>query len=156
RQKDDQEVVRCRDLASGKEKWQSKPYPAPYHVGAGEGTADDRPRSTPTVAGGRGFILGMTGLLSCLATPTGKGVWRKDTKYLPYMGSSPLVADNLCIVHVAAAKKGGLTAFDVKTGEVKWCYAAGPSPMSASPILVNLAGERQVVSYYHGNLIGVS
>jgi RNA polymerase sigma factor (sigma-70 family) len=156
RRKDDQEVVRCLDLAGGKEIWRSQPCPAPYQVGGGEGTADDRPRSTPVVAGSRVFTLGMTGILSCLDARTGQLLWRRDTGYLPYMGTSPLVTDSLCIVHVAAAKRGGLTAFDARTGAVKWCHSEGPSPMSASPILVTLAGERQVVSYYHGNLIGVS
>jgi RNA polymerase sigma factor (sigma-70 family) len=156
RQKDDAELVQCFSLAGGKEIWRSKPCPAPYRVGVGEGNADDRPRSTPTVAGNRVFTLGMTGVLSCLDARTGKLLWRKNTGYIPYMGSSPLVADGLCIVHVAAAKNGGLTAFHIRTGEVKWRYSEGPSPMSASPILVDLAGERQVVSYYHGNLLGVS
>src|SRR5437763_12440417 len=77
RKKDDEFVV-CLDLSSGKENWRSQPYHAPYKVGPGEGTADDRPRSTPAVAGGRVYTLGMTGLLSCLDARTGNLLWRKD------------------------------------------------------------------------------
>ncbi|HEV3118670.1 MAG TPA: sigma-70 family RNA polymerase sigma factor, partial [Gemmataceae bacterium] len=157
RQKDDREVVQCLDVHSGESRWRSDPYPAPYKVGPGEGSADDRPRSTPTVAGGRVFTLGMTGTLSCFDAGTGKLLWRKDTKYAPYMGSSPLVTNGLCIVHVGdGAKVGGLTAFDVKTGEVKWCFAEGGCAMSGSPILVDLAGERQVITYSAWNPCGVS
>jgi outer membrane protein assembly factor BamB len=157
RQKDDREVVQCLDVHSGESRWRSDPYPAPYKVGPGEGTADDRPRSTPAVAEGRVFTLGMTGILSCLNAATGKLLWRKDTKYAPYMGSSPLVTNGLCIVHVGdGAKVGGLTAFDVKTGEVKWCFAEGGCAMSGSPILVDLAGERQVITYSAWNPCGVS
>jgi RNA polymerase sigma factor (sigma-70 family) len=157
RPKGDDEVVLCLDLQSGKENWRSEPYPAPYKVGPGEGTADDRPRSTPAVADGRVFTLGMTGVLLCLDAKSGKLLWRKDTKYAPYMGSSPLVADGLCIICVSdGAKTGGLTAFDAKTGDVRWRLDEGGSAMSGSPILVDLAGERQVVTYSNWNACGVS
>src|SRR5262249_16732445 len=143
RQKDDQEVLHCIDLASGKENWQSEPCPAPYKVGPGEGTADDRPRSTPAVAEGKIFTLGMTGVQCCRDAKRGKGIWQKDTRYTPYMGASPLVNDGVCYAQVGdGAREGGLTAFDSWTGEVKWCCADGCSPLSGSPILVNLAGER--------------
>jgi outer membrane protein assembly factor BamB len=155
RQKDD-EFVLCLDLQSGKEVWRSEPYPAPYKTGPGEGTGDDRPRSTPTVAEGRVYTLGMTGVLSCLDARTGKRLWRKDSKWLPYGGTSPLVADGLCIVHVGDDRTGGLTAFDAATGDVRWCCAEGSRPMPGSPILVDLAGGRQVMSFFFGNALGVS
>jgi RNA polymerase sigma factor (sigma-70 family) len=157
RQKNDDEIVTCHDLKDGKELWHSETYPAPYKVGPGEGNADDRPRSTPAVAGGRVFTLGMTGILSCFDAATGKLLWRKDTKYSPYMGSSPLVTDGLCIVCINdGAKTGGLTAFDAKTGDVRWRLDEGGSAMSGSPILVDLAGERQLVTYSNWNPCGVS
>jgi outer membrane protein assembly factor BamB len=155
RHKDDESLV-CLDLHSGKELWRSQWYPAPYKVGPGEGDANDRPRSTPAVAAGRVFTLGMTGILTCLDAATGKLQWRKDTLYAPYMGSSPLVADDLCIAHVGDGTRGGLTAFDVATGDVKWCFSEGYSAMSGSPIFVNLAGERQLVTYSAWNAAGVS
>jgi RNA polymerase sigma factor (sigma-70 family) len=157
RQKDDAELLWCLDLQSGKENWRSEPYPAPYKVGPGEGNADDRPRSTPAVAEGRVFTLGMTGILSCLDARTGKLLWRKDTRYTYYGGSSPLVADGLCIAHLGdGAKAGGLTAFEARTGDVKWCFSDGYTAMSGSPILVDLAGERQLITYSAWNAAGVS
>jgi RNA polymerase sigma factor (sigma-70 family) len=160
REKDD-EFLLCLDLASGKENWRSPPYPAPYRVGAGEGSGEGRPRSTPAVAAGRVYTFGMTGILSCFDARTGKLLWRKDCQpCLPYGGNSPLVADGLCIVHYGDSEKGktlgGLTAFDAASGEVKWCYADGSRASSASPILVNMAGERQVVTFTSWGLLGVS
>jgi outer membrane protein assembly factor BamB len=153
RHKDDESVV-CLDLKTGKQIWRSKPYPAPYTVGIGEGTAEDRPRSTPAVAAGKVYTLGMSGVLSCLDARTGKLIWRKGFRSMPYGGQSPLVADGLCIVHVGDGKTGGLTAFDAGTGEVKWCYkAGGPSP--GSPILANLVGHRQVVAFTTNGPVGV-
>ncbi len=155
------ELVLCLDLATGKEKWRSRPDPAPYKVGLGEGTADDRPRSTPAVVGGRVYTLGMTGALSCLDARTGALLWRKDCKpFPPYGGSSPLVADGLCVVHYGGSDRGkalgGLTAFDAVTGAVKWCFSNGSPPSSASPVLVTLAGERQVVTLTAWEVLGVS
>jgi RNA polymerase sigma factor (sigma-70 family) len=155
RQNDDERVI-CLDLHSGKEHWRSEPCPAPYKPGPGEGTADDRPRSTPTVADGRIFTLGMTGVLSCLDAGTGKLLWRKQHTWVHYGGTSPLVADSLCIVHVGDDQAGGLTGFDVRTGEVKWRYPRGGRPMSGSPILVDLIGERQLVTFLNWNAHGIS
>jgi outer membrane protein assembly factor BamB len=98
----------------------------------------------------------MSGVLSCLDAGTGKVLWRKEYKALPYGGASPLVADGLCIAHVGDGKTGGLTAFDARTGAVKWCYKDGSSPASGSPILVTLAGQRQVVAFSALGLLGVS
>jgi outer membrane protein assembly factor BamB len=154
----DDEFVLCLDLASGKENWRSEPIAAPYKPGPGEdqGTAEQRPRSTPAFGGGRIYTLGMSGILTCLDATSGKRVWSKGSPSLPYGGTSPLVTDGLCIAHVGDGKTGGLTAFDARTGEVKWCYADGSRHASGSPILVDLAGERQVVTAALGGLVGVS
>jgi RNA polymerase sigma factor (sigma-70 family) len=165
RQKEE-EVVLCLDLAGGKEIWRSEPYPAPYNWAAEERKFSKGPRSTPAVVGGRVYTLGMSGILSCLDVRTGTPLWRQKYKPEPnaatpaashaYGGSSPLVADGLCIVHLGDGKTGGLTAFDALTGEWKWCFGEGYSPTSGSPILVDLAGARQVVTYSSSNASGVS
>jgi outer membrane protein assembly factor BamB len=49
---------------------------------------------------------------------------------------------------------GPLTAFDTNTGTVKW--TAGDGGFFASPIIVTLAGTRQVVTATQKNVIGVS
>jgi outer membrane protein assembly factor BamB len=120
RQKDD-ELVLCLDVSSGKEKWRSEMYPAPYQWWPGDKTSNG-PRSTPTVAGGRVYTAGVSGVLSCLDAATGKLLWRKQSKNAPpYVGpASPLVTDGLCIVHLGRDSRGdedGLTAFDENTGE---------------------------------------
>jgi outer membrane protein assembly factor BamB len=61
----------------------------------------------------------------------------------------------VCIAHLGSGKIGGLRAFDAATGEVKWCFN-DDSPASSSPILVNLAGERHVVTFTRRELLGVS
>ncbi len=162
----DAEVVRSLALAEGKVLWRSEPYPAPYRQRPEERNFSKGPRSTPAIRNGRVYTLGMSGVLSCLDAHTGALLWRRSCNSsapaVPpgadpnYGGSSPLIADGLCIVHAGDGKKGGLTAFDAMTGEAKWCFAEGYSPMSGSPILVDLAGERQVVTYSASSAAGVS
>jgi RNA polymerase sigma factor (sigma-70 family) len=162
----EQEVLLCLDLQGGKELWRTQPYPAPYQRSPEERNFSLGPRSTPTVAGGRVYTLGLSGILSCVDARTGTLLWRKDgkpnTAAAPrpsahaYGGSSPLLTGGLCIVHVGDGTTGGLTAFDALNGEQKWCFSEGYSPMSGSPIIVELAGERQVVTYSSSNATGVS
>jgi outer membrane protein assembly factor BamB len=158
RQKDD-EIVFCFDVASGKQVWRSEPCPAPYVPGPAA-PGDNKPRSTPAVAGGRVFTLGVGGILSCLDARTGKLLWRRASTGCPGYGASasPLVIDGLCIVHVGgqARGSGGLTAFDAATGEAKWCFDNVIGPAYASPIVADLAGQRQVVTFTQGSLVGVS
>lgn len=153
RQKEN-EVVVCLNLANGKEIWRSEPYPAPFKAGPAA-PGDVKTRSTPAVAGGRIFILGVSGILSCLDAKNGKLHWRKDMGSPIYGASaSPLVHEGVCIIQVG---KGGLTAFDVATGAVKWSYddvIGGPG--YGSPILADLAGQRQVVTIAQSHFLGVS
>ncbi len=154
------EVVLCLDLATGKERWRSPPCPAPFQPHAAAALFRKYPRSTPTVAGGKVYALGVSGILSCLDARTGRLLWRKDFSRhpLPYGAStSPLVADGLCVVHVGdGARFSELTAFDAATGAVKWRYADGSGPPYGSPIVADLAGARQVVTFTSWNLLGVS
>jgi outer membrane protein assembly factor BamB len=161
RQKPDEEVVLCLDLAGGREIWRDA-YPAPYRLGA-PAQGYEGPRSTPAVADGRVFTFGISGILSCLDARTGKVHWRKDfTRQYPHgtapgwgTSASPLVAAGLCIIHVGGPDIGALTAFDAATGDVKWTFA-GDCPAYGSPILVDLAGQRQVVTLTLNYFLGVS
>jgi RNA polymerase sigma factor (sigma-70 family) len=162
----DREILLCLDVRDGREIWRSVPYPAPYKVSAEERNFSIGPRSTPAVVAGRVYTLGMSGLLSCLDARSGTHLWAQQCKprdvTLPpgtahdYGGSSPLVVDGLCVVHAGDGTKGGLAAFDAITGEPRWCFSEGYRPMSGSPILVDLAGTRQVVTYASSNAAGVS
>jgi outer membrane protein assembly factor BamB len=160
RHKADEEVVLCLDLATGREVWRSA-YAAPYKLG-GPAHGYEGPRSTPAVADGRVFTFGISGILSCLDAKTGEVLWRKDfAKQYPGTApgwgtsASPLVDGDRCIIHVGGPDTGGLTAFDVKTGEVRWCFN-GDGPGYGSPILADLAGERQVVTLTLNYFLGVS
>ena len=89
---------------------------------------------------------------------TGKQLWQKPSppvEPLYHTGMSPLVDGNNVIVHVGGHDNGALTAFDVATGDVRWSWN-GDGPAYGSPLLFNLSGTRQVVTFTQKNFVGVS
>jgi outer membrane protein assembly factor BamB len=68
---------------------------------------------------------------------------------------SPVVDRGLLIAHVGGHDNGALTAFDAKTGRVRWRWT-GDGPAYASPIVVNLGGARQVVTQTQRLCVGVA
>jgi outer membrane protein assembly factor BamB len=114
------------------------------------------------VSGGNVYTFGITGILSCHDARTGRLKWRKEfskqypnTSPLYGTATSPVVESNLLIVHVGGQDRGALTAFDAETGAVKWVYDAD-GPAYSSPIVVTLAGARQVVTFTQKEFVGVS
>ncbi|HYE65374.1 MAG TPA: PQQ-binding-like beta-propeller repeat protein [Pyrinomonadaceae bacterium] len=157
----EEEVLLCLDAVNGKEVWRSaqavtyEMHPAARAHGKG-------PKSTPVVSHGNVYTLGISGILSCHDARTGKVKWRKDfskqypqTSPLYGTAMSPLVEGDLLIAHVGGHDKGALTAFDAQTGTVKWSYDAD-GPAYSSPIVVTLAGARQVVTFTQKEFVGVS
>ena len=159
----DDEVTLSLDAASGKELWRT-PHPAPFEVNPTAKTHGKGPWSSPTVAGGRVFTFGMSGILSCLDAKDGKVVWRKDFKDRPtsvkgflWYGNalSPLVTEGMCIVHAFGPTKGAITALDTATGEPRWTWE-GDEPSSASPILATIGGKAQVVTQTMSKAVGLA
>ena len=154
---DDDEVMTALDAASGGVVWRTA-YAAPFTmVGA---TARHRagPKSTPTYADGRLFTLGMTGLVTGFDAETGRQLWQtaepaSQPRY--HTGQSPLVDGDVVIVHVGGHDDGALTAFDAATGAVRWSWD-GDGPAYGSPVVFELEGVRQVVTFTQEHLVGVS
>jgi len=154
----DDEVMRALDAASGKVVWETK-YNATYKPNpAATSKHGTGPKSTPTFANGRLYSLGMTGVVTAFDAATGKQLWQTQkpaVETLYHTGQSPVIDRGLCIVHVGGHNNGALTAFDERTGDVKWAWT-GDGPAYGSPIVVDLAGTRQVITTTQENLVGVS
>ena len=158
----EEEVLLALDAATGKELWRAGAVPAPYTVNPAASGHGKGPKSTPVVANGRVFTLGIAGLLSAHDAKTGRLVWRKDfskqfptTSPLYGTAMSPIVVGDLVVAHVGGHDKGALTAFDAATGAVKWSYDAD-GPAYSSPVLLTTGGERQIVTFTQKELVGVS
>jgi outer membrane protein assembly factor BamB len=151
------EVIRCLDAATGKEVWKDK-YEVPAISGPAAGQHSG-PRSSPTVADGKVFTLGVSGILSCLDASSGKKLWRKDdfSGQWPrfYTASSPIVTEGLCIAVLGGESEGGIVAYDLGTGDQKWKWT-GDGAAYASPVLLNVGGTKMIVTLTAKKIVGVA
>ena len=155
------EVVSAFDLTTGKTLW-SKSYPAPfsknqYAVKMGKG-----PNSTPVLHAGNLYTLGVGAVLSAFDAKTGELKWRKDfsaqidtSKMFCGTAMSPVIEKGMLIVHVGDDRGGQVVAFDAATGAEKWKWQ-GDGPGYSSPIVVDLAGARQVVTLTDRSVVGLA
>ncbi len=151
------EVMRALDAATGKTIWETK-YNATYKANpAATRTHGTGPKSTPAFADGRLYTLGMTGVVTAFDAATGKQLWQtpqSKVEPLYHTAMSPIVDRGLVIVHVGGHNAGALTAFDARSGDVKWAWT-GDGPAYGSPIVVELGGTRQVITMTQENLVGI-
>jgi outer membrane protein assembly factor BamB len=136
-----QEIVTAFDLASGNTLWRAT-YDAPFTKNQYATQMAKGPFSTPLVAGGRLYTLGVTAVLSAFDASTGGLKWRKDfskeidtSKLFTGTAMSPIIANGLLIVHAGDDDGGALRAFDPASGAEKWTLS-GHGPGYASPVLV--------------------
>jgi outer membrane protein assembly factor BamB len=151
------EILRCLDAASGKEVWKSEKL----DVLQAERPAQDfaGPRCSPTVAEGRIVTLGLRGTLSCHDAKDGKLIWRKEDfkGVFPrfFTSASPVVTDGLCIAALGGGDRGGVIAYDLKTGEEKWRWD-GEGASYASPVLLTADGTKMVIAEMDKKIVGLA
>ena len=157
----DDEVLACLRAADGKVLWRSacpagafKPRGVARYHGKG-------PFATPTIAEGRVYALGISGVLTCHDLGSGKQLWRKTfaeeyEQAYPIWGAanSPLLLGDLCILCVGSHRAGALAAFNRHTGQLAW-KLADDGAAYASPQAATLAGKPQLVTLTHSRVVGV-
>jgi outer membrane protein assembly factor BamB len=150
-----QEVVAAYDLGTGRELWTQK-WNAEFTDSTGDG-----PRSTPTWDQGRIYALGATGELRCLDANTGAVIWGKNilsdnqANNLPWaMAASPLIVDDKVIVLPGGAPNKSVVAYNKMTGAPVW-KVLNDSQAYVSPMLVELAGRRQIVVVSASRVLGL-
>jgi outer membrane protein assembly factor BamB len=141
-QRGEEELVSCYRVSTGEPVWRHRDAARFWESNGGAG-----PRGTPTLARGRVYAFGATGLLNALDAKTGAAAWTRDVakdtaRGLPEWGfaSSPLVVDDVVVV----AASGTMAAYDAATGEKRW---VGPVLRGSysSPHLATIHGVRQIV-----------
>jgi len=146
-QRGSNEMVVCYDVTSGRPCWEHTHENTRFS----EWQGGDGPRATPTISGGRVYVMGATGILDCLDGATGKAIWSRNvladtnTGNLTYGKScSPLVAGDLVIV---TGGRGGpsLLAYHIADGSPAWT-GGDETPGFASPVLATIAGVPQVLT----------
>jgi len=151
-----QEVVTAYDLATGREVWKQG-WNAVYSDSTGDG-----PRATPTWDDGRLYALGATGELRCLDAKSGAVVWGKNilsdnqAANLKWaQAASPLIVDNKVIVMPGGTSGKSVVAYNKMTGAPVW-KSQNDTAAYVSPMLMTLAGRRQVVVVSSTRVMGLA
>jgi outer membrane protein assembly factor BamB len=158
---EEQEVVSCLDLSSGKTLWR-KSYAVPFNKNQYAVKMGKGPNSTPVLHGDLLYTLGVSAILSCFEAKTGELKWRKDfskqidtSKLFCGTAMSPVIDKGFLIAHVGDDRQGWMIAFDLQTGKEKWTWQ-GDGPGYSSPIIVDLEGTRQLVTLTDKSVVGVT
>ncbi len=156
-QRAQQEVVAAYDVATGRELWTNSWQALFREVLGGDG-----PRATPTWAEGVVYALGATGELRALDDTAGRVIWRTNilddngARNLEWgMAASPLVVDDTLVVLPGGPNGRSVVAYDRRTGVRAWS-ALGDQQAYSSPMLVTLAGVRQILVFSATRLMGLS
>jgi outer membrane protein assembly factor BamB len=154
-QRGDAECVVCYRVADGAEVW--------VHADRGGLTGSmggPGPRATPTLADGRVYAVGATGLLNCLDGATGEARWAKDILEDNHADNlehgvcgSPLVTDRLVIVSPPGRNGPSLAAYDRDTGQRVWQGGTQRTSYS-SPLRAELCGVPQVLLFNGSGVAG--
>ena len=151
------ESMTALDAVSGTQIWR-RGYEASFTMNSGAARHGPGPKSTPAYSDGRLFAIGMTGMVTAFDAANGRVLWQKPGVSPQPMFTthafSPLVDRGLVFCHVGGHDQGALTAFDVKTGDVRWHWD-GDGPGYGSPIVVEIDGTRQIVTLTQRKLISV-
>ena len=151
---DTTDAFHCLAAETGKVVWSVR-YPALGRLDYG-----NSPRSTPVIAGGRAYLHGAFGDVTCVEMTTGKTVWQLNTRDefepadMPSWGtcSTPLLAGDRLIVN-PGAKDASVAALDANTGKVLWKSPGKPAGYG-SFVLATLGGITQAVGYDADSLGG--
>ena len=149
------EVAAAYDLVTGRERWTSA-WDALFQENG------DGPRATPAWHDGRLYVLGATGEFRALDAATGRTLWRTDiladagAANLEFgTSASPLVVDNTVVVLPGGANGQSVVAYDRQSGTRVW-GALDDRASYSSPVLVTLAGVRQILTFTATRLVGLS
>jgi outer membrane protein assembly factor BamB len=156
-QRDEEELVVCYELTSGKILWSHADLVRFIDL---VGVGGVGPRATPTIHEGKVYTQGATGILNCLELSTGQLHWSRniiEENQAPQIewgrSGSPLVVDHMVVVSAGGPNNRSLVAYDRETGERIW--SAGSDRASyASPIVATLDDVWQVVTVNEDHVRG--
>jgi outer membrane protein assembly factor BamB len=156
-QRGGREMAAAYDLVTGRELWTSA-WNSNFESGAGGAG----PRATPTWHDGKLYVAGAAGEFRALDAATGRTLWRTNvltdagaTAVEHGLASSPLIVDNTVVVTPGGPNGQSIVAYDRESGKRVW-GALDDRAAYSSPMLVTLAGVRQILAVTSERLVGLS
>ncbi len=153
---DSAEQALCIDAETGEIIWQTNINPAPEVTGGPR--THPGPRSTPEFVKGKIITEGAGGILTCLDAKSGEIIWKNEsyTFEIPrfFTSVSPLIKNDMFIMHLGGQEKGVIVAFDIDSGDEKWKIEGEPCTYS-SPVIWKTDPE-QILVQTETDLLGIS
>jgi outer membrane protein assembly factor BamB len=156
-QRRQQEVVTAYDVQTGRELW-THGYNAEFR----ESMGGDGPRATPTWDAGRVYSLGATGELRVLDASSGRLIWSKNilsdngaANIQWGMSAAPLIVDDKVVVQPGGKGGKSIVAYNKATGAAVW-KTLDDEASYTSPMLVTLAGRRQILTVTASRVVGLA
>jgi outer membrane protein assembly factor BamB len=148
-------ILTALDLA-GQPLWQATNGPAYRRSMPGA-------RATPTVAGEQLYHLNGDGDIACLDTATGRTLWSLNMlekfggRNIQWGLSEALLVDGDRVIACPGGSNILMVALDRHSGRTVWqTPGTGDKPGYTAPQLINVAGQRQIVTMTSGAAIGVA
>lgn len=157
REKGDEVVVALK-ASDGTGIWEHR-YPAPISEGQ-TGSYGYGPNATPLLLGDRLFTIGFTGLMRAFDAETGHVLWSYDLvkdlggKVQHYGYSSSPIAYKKTVITLVGGKGQGIVALKPQDGSIIW-RSGGNDISYASPVLINVDGQDQIVFFSPTEVIGL-
>jgi outer membrane protein assembly factor BamB len=152
-----QETVAAYDVETGRELW-THGWNAEFR----ESMGGDGPRATPTWHDGRVYALGAAGELRCLDARSGKLIWNRNilsengAENIQWgMSASPLIVDDKVIMLPGGRQGKSVVAYNKLNGAPIW-RALNDEASYTSPMLVTLAGRRQILVVTASRVLGLA
>ena len=153
------EICVALDAASGAELWVAD-------VAAGQGFYNnggdgDGPRATPAVSDGVVLVVTPDLVLHALDAQDGKALWMHDlikeygAKNIGWNSAASPVVDGDLVFVMGGGSGQSLLAFHKKTGQLVW-KSETEGITHATPVVVTLLGERQVLFFCQSGLVALS
>ncbi len=159
------EVLVALDAETGKEVWSKAFGSVKYgHDGGNSGTPQnkggDGPRSTPTVDGGRIYILTADLVVACVRASDGQDFWQRDlvkenkAENISWKNAASPVIDGELLFVAGGGSRQSLLGLNKYNGKVVW---SGESDKitHATPVPATIHGVRQIIFFTQKGLVSV-
>ena len=163
--KDGNEAVVAFDMRSGKELWSKQLAAARYDGGGDTGSRTNRggdgARSTPTVSGGKVYVIDNTLVVWCFDAKTGQEIWKHDVlkenggQNIRWENAASPMIDNGIILLAGGGPGQGLLGLNAETGKEVW-KGEDDKMTHATPVLAELQGVHQCIFFTQSGLVSVN